>query len=142
MKTFSRVGIYLIGFWAAWYLSKTNRELQMNRNVKISLWIAAISIFTSLIWVHMFQESSYVYGGLFPAFGRIIYGLIMAYVIIACISGHGGIISRVLNADIFLPFSRISYSSYLLHPLIYLLVIYSHEKSFHFGFGMGVSSYL
>lgn len=139
IKTYARVGVYLVGFWAAWYFSKINRELKMTQKQKVSLWILSLAILYGLLLSHFVQEGSYTFGGLFPAFGRTLWALAMAYLIIACATGNGGIIARILNADFFLPFSRISYSSYLMHPLIYLLVILSCDKPLHFDLYNGVS---
>lgn len=45
-----------------------------------------------------------------------------------------GIVSRILNAKVLLPFSRMTFSAYLLNPLIVLLVTMSCENSFHLDF--------
>lgn len=43
-------------------------------------------------------------------------------------------ITRIVNAKILLPFSRMTFSAYLLNPLVVLLVTMSSELSFHLDF--------
>lgn len=45
-----------------------------------------------------------------------------------------GIITKILNAKVLLPLSRMTFAAYLLNPLIVLLVTMSCEVSFHLDF--------
>lgn len=91
---------------------------------------------------------------LFPAIGRTLWAVPICFMIVAgsteykngkprrhrlellfnyfCVSP--GLITRILNAKILLPFSRMTFSAYLLNPLVVLLVTMSSELSFHLDF--------
>jgi hypothetical protein len=45
-----------------------------------------------------------------------------------------GLITRILNAKVLLPFSRATFAAYLINPLVVLIVTMSSEVSFHIDF--------
>ena len=130
-KPYSRVGVYLVGFWAAWYLSKIDRVLKINRMKIIAIWTLTLSITTFMVFIQILQQSSYVYGAIFPAFGRTVWSIALAMMVIACATENGGIITKILDSKIWLALSRISYSTFLLNPIVYLVVLFSCEVAMH-----------
>lgn len=109
-----------------------------------------------LVFVQRYRNSdSFWVSILFPAFGRTLWALSVCVLIVAGSTEHRyglklikknsycntllistlqGIVSRILNAKILLPFSRMTFAAYLLNPLIVLLVTMSCENSFHLDF--------
>ncbi|KAM7303842.1 nose resistant to fluoxetine protein 6 [Ixodes scapularis] len=52
---------------------------------------------------------------------RLVWGLCLAWVVVACVSGRGGIVNAILSTRLLVPISRLSYSIYVLHvPLVWL----------------------
>ncbi|KAG0422586.1 hypothetical protein HPB47_001592 [Ixodes persulcatus] len=52
---------------------------------------------------------------------RLGWGLCLAWVVVACVSGRGGIVNTILSSRLLVPISRLSYSIYVLHvPLVWL----------------------
>ncbi|XP_012055331.1 PREDICTED: nose resistant to fluoxetine protein 6-like [Atta cephalotes] len=47
---------------------------------------------------------------------------------------HGDIITRTLSFKIWIPFSRLTYCAYLLHPVIIRSIYLSRETTVHFEF--------
>lgn len=45
-----------------------------------------------------------------------------------------GLVSRILNSKVLLPFSRMTFAAYLLNPLVVMLVTMSCETSFRLDF--------
>ena len=70
------------------------------------------------------------YGAYF-SITRITFSLSIAWIIFACHYGYGGIINRFLSAPAFIPLTRISYVSYLIHPIIINAYFYTQEALFH-----------
>ena len=66
--------------------------------------------------------SFYKESALWNAVHRSVWGLVISWVIFACASGHGGPINTFLSWPFLLPFSRLSYCTYLVH----LCVVYYH----------------
>jgi len=55
---------------------------------------------------------------LYAAFGRTLWAAGVGWVIFACVNGYGGVVNKFLSWKIWLPFSRLTYCAYLLHPLV------------------------
>merc|ERR1719186_992651 len=45
----------------------------------------------------------------------------LAWVVIACVEGYGGYINDILSWKAFIPLSRLTYCTYLVHPMIIYL---------------------
>jgi hypothetical protein len=69
--------------------------------------------------------------GAFFSLTKVTYSLSICWVIFACHYGYGGIINKFLSASAFIPITRISYVSYLIHPVIMSAYYYSQEALFH-----------
>ena len=69
--------------------------------------------------------------GAFFSLTKVTYSLSICWVIFACHYGYGGIINRFLSASAFIPMTRISYASYLVHPVIMYTYNYAQEGLFH-----------
>lgn len=88
----------------------------------VILWIIALSMMFTIIFGSFSYNkglstfSSVTYG----AFARPIWAICVAWVILACSVDWGGPINRILSLKIFVPFSRVTYSAYLVHyPIVF-----------------------
>jgi hypothetical protein len=52
---------------------------------------------------------------LYSVFQRILWSFGIAWVSFACATGYGGIVNDILSFKLFIPFSRLSYSIYMVH---------------------------
>ncbi|KAL9976327.1 hypothetical protein ACROYT_G013617 [Oculina patagonica] len=60
------------------------------------------------------QAENVIYG----TFSRFVWGLALAWVIYACHKGYGSLVNKFLSASYWIPLSRLTYSAYLLHPIV------------------------
>lgn len=63
--------------------------------------------------IHNPLESAIVFGIV-----RLIWSSATVWICLELASGHGGIIHRFLSADIFQPFSRLSFATYMIHIVV------------------------
>lgn len=84
-----------------------------------------------MVFVQHFQEASHIYGAFFPAFGRTLWAIALGMMLVACATRNGGAIARFLNSKAWLPLSRVSYSTFLINPMVYLMILFSSEKALH-----------
>ena len=49
---------------------------------------------------------------------RSAWSIVIAWIILACALGHGGVVNDILSWPGFLPGSKLSYCAYLIHPLV------------------------
>ena len=63
---------------------------------------------------------------------RTLFAICLAYFVFCFINDRFTILNTLLSAKMLRPFSRVSYSAYLLHPLIMAVFYGSREQSFIF----------
>lgn len=130
----------MVGFWTAWYLSKINCTWEMTSKTRNFLGAVILSVMTALVYLpHYLQKPSHIFGALYQAFGRILWTIPVAVLIVTCLTGNGGKINDFLGAKIWYPLSRISYLTFLLNPLVYMSVLNAAERPFHIEYHSFVS---
>ena len=87
---------------------------------------------------------------LYNGFAKISWALCVAWVILACVKGRGGMVDSILSWDAWVPLARVQYCVYLLHrTIIYIVnswaedtVRYSHTMlSIQFIAILGISTF-
>ena len=68
---------------------------------------------------------------LYLASSRVIWCVCVAFIIYACQTSNGGIVNKFLSSDLWVPFSRMSYSTYLSHAVIFDYFRYVQERPLH-----------
>lgn len=67
----------------------------------------------------------------YAAVHRIAWAFGIAWVIFACHTGYGGLVDRFLSWPVFIPFSRLTYAAYLLHPTLNSIYFGTLEQNRH-----------
>jgi hypothetical protein len=57
----------------------------------------------------------------------------LAWIVIACSTGNGGYLNRLLSATCLYPFSRVTYCAYLVHPIIIRAFALNNDAPIHMG---------
>lgn len=57
----------------------------------------------------------------------------LAWIVVACSSGHGGYVNKILSAPVIYPFSRVTYCAYLVHPVAIRFVSLNSDATLHLG---------
>lgn len=113
----------------------------MSRKTILSFWTIAFSIMTILIYLPQYgQRPGSNIGVFFQAFGRPLWGVAMGIMFVICFTGNGGMIAKFLSAKIWYPLGRISYSCYLINPMVFLFILNASEKALHLEFHSFVST--
>jgi len=132
-----RICVYVVGLFAGYILHIYRGKVKMPKVVVFIGWLTATGVALSLIYglygVTSEQEMTTVQvAAFYNAVSRPLWGVCVAWVIIACTSGYGGPVTVFLNWSFFVPLSRLGYSTYLIH----LYVIYWRtgiiERYFHY----------
>ena len=69
---------------------------------------------------------------LFNGFAKIGWGVSIAWVILACVKGRGGVVNSILSWSAWVPFARIQYCVYLLHRSIIYIINSWNEDAVRF----------
>lgn len=110
------------------YLLHGNIRLKFDKGLSIVGWLTSTilcltAIFSTYEWNRGEASPSQLAVSVYAALFRLCWACAMAWVVIACQSGHGGLVNRILSWPAFVPLSRISYVAYLIHPgLMYIFI--------------------
>lgn len=67
----------------------------------------------------------------YSSLSHSVWALGLAWVVVVCSTGYGGVINKVLSSSILYPFSRVTYCAYLIHPLIIRFMIIHLDSPLH-----------
>ncbi|XP_045156182.2 nose resistant to fluoxetine protein 6-like [Mercenaria mercenaria] len=123
-RPYTRYSVYLVGMLTGYILATTNNRIRLRRLVAIFGWCSAIATGLSVIYGlyyynnHPGTHMTLVQTGFYLAIGRTAWGLCLAWVVIACVSGNGGPVKDILSWKVWAPLGRLTYAAYLVHPLV------------------------
>ncbi|VDK50888.1 unnamed protein product [Anisakis simplex] len=141
IKPWYRIGPYIVGLLLGYYLagihyitqsscdykqnSISRSEKQRSMHFIIGGWsLAFVAGFWAIFGLYpSLQGWDWpIYHLVYGAIHRTVFALSMAWLIYACHTGIGGVINTILSMKILLPFSSLSYSAYLIHLVLVVLV--------------------
>ncbi|XP_012061139.1 PREDICTED: nose resistant to fluoxetine protein 6-like [Atta cephalotes] len=128
-----RISPYIVGIITGYMLVQLNGKLILKKRTVILYWFfgSACNIIT-LLSLYDRPKVSILTSAIYMSFYRVFWAIGIAWIMIACLTQHGGIVYQFLSFKGWAPFSRLSYGAYLLNPLIVHLLRLQSEKSVHF----------
>ncbi|XP_066297621.1 O-acyltransferase like protein-like [Branchiostoma lanceolatum] len=122
-NTFTRAGPYMVGLLLGYILFKTGRKVPSTRRTKALMllgWFCATGVAVLFVVAPQFIGSpfSVLNSPAWRAFDRTMFSCAVAWVVYACSVGYGGIITEFLSWSGWVPLSRLTYTAYLVHPII------------------------
>lgn len=68
---------------------------------------------------------------LYASVGHSAWGAALAWIVIACCTGHGGCVNSALSCRLLQPLSRLTYCAYLVHPIIMATTNFQMDGPLH-----------
>jgi len=68
---------------------------------------------------------------LYASVGHSAWGAALAWIVIACCTGHGGCVNSALSCRLLQPLSRLTYCAYLVHPIIMTMTNFQMDGPLH-----------
>lgn len=84
-------------------------------------------------------ELSKISAAAYSSLSHSAWALALAWIVIACSTGHGGIVNKFLSATCLYPFSRVTYCAYLVHPIMIRVYALNNDAPIHMGIDSMVS---
>jgi peptidoglycan/LPS O-acetylase OafA/YrhL len=136
VKPYCRAAPYLVGIVLGFILFKKVR-------VKIH-WLLDVGIY-GVIWIMAAGCCYSVVYGLYDSFNghelteaqnvsyimfsRFTWGVGLALIVFACHNGYGWVVNDFLSMKLWIPLSRLSYTAYLVHPIVLSVTIYTTRNT-------------
>lgn len=122
-RPFTHVGAYIVGVMCG-YVSVQCKNVATSPNVEMALWLVSSALacgvlFASFPWNQGYLPDA-VTNSLYGGFHQLLWALAFFWPSYACATGRGGVLNKVLAWSFFIPLSRLTFSIYLIHVLLYM----------------------
>ncbi|XP_046830436.1 nose resistant to fluoxetine protein 6-like isoform X1 [Vespa crabro] len=146
----TRIGPHIVGIITGYIVIKLNKELRWKRKTIILFWILSSTCNILVLFGLWEKRISIISSAFYVALARTVWAVGLAWLVIACITNHGGIITKILSFKSWIPFSKLSYCAYLLNPIVINSIYLNRENVIHIDllpniilfFGNFVSTYI
>ena len=139
IKPYCRIGPYIVGLVLGamfYYEYKPKLSKLANWMIYLSLWLASIAIGISAVYGLYGGFQGRVLTGaeniLYNMLARSGWGVALAIVLFACHHGYGGPINSFLSMPFWIPLSRLTYTAYLMHPIVLFAIVSSERDTFYY----------
>ena len=138
-KPYCRIAPYIVGIFLGYVLFKKYRIAlgnTLNFILYSLMWIvAAVTGLANVYGLyssfhgHEFSAAENVIYFMFSRFG---WGVTLFMVVYACHHGYGGVVNRFLSLPIWVPLGRLTFTTYLVHEIILLLIASQMRDGLYF----------
>ncbi|XP_070156272.1 O-acyltransferase like protein isoform X3 [Polyergus mexicanus] len=132
-KPWTRLGPYLIGMSVGYFLFKTDCKVKMSKTTIVVGWLLSSACLLSLLYGLYEAELTPATSAAYSSLSHSAWALGLAWIVIACSTGYGGYVNKILSWPLLYPFSRVTYCAYLVHPLVIRLTAMNLDSPFHLG---------
>ncbi|XP_050548224.1 nose resistant to fluoxetine protein 6-like [Daktulosphaira vitifoliae] len=94
-------------------------------------WAVSLATLASLIFGLHQVELHPIIAAMYSSLSHTLWALCLAWVVVACATGNGGYVNKLLSCSVLIPFSRTTYCAYLVHPIVIRYAIMKRDSPFH-----------
>ncbi|XP_077529487.1 nose resistant to fluoxetine protein 6-like [Haemaphysalis longicornis] len=131
----TRIGPFLVGMAAGYYLHISRGAISIRNHFVYIGWtmctVLMLAVLLGMWPVDAAGGRIPVYAAaLYGGFARSIWAACVAWIVIACIGGHGGFVTTLLSLKALVPLSRLTFAAYLFHTIPITIFYASRQHSF------------
>ncbi|XP_075972641.1 nose resistant to fluoxetine protein 6-like [Anticarsia gemmatalis] len=140
IKTHMKMIIYFIGILTGYVLHRIQTEnYQFSYLMKTFAWITSVILgVVTTFSVTIFYQEWYQYSPLeaaaYISLHKLAWGIVNGWLIIACATGNGGILGKLLMWKFLAPFSRLTFCAYLVNGIVELYYVGELRHPLHITF--------
>ncbi|XP_062501801.1 nose resistant to fluoxetine protein 6-like isoform X2 [Corticium candelabrum] len=136
VKYYTRAAPYIVGMAVGYYLAKRNSTKEKSFRIWSVLgWIIAACVGGAVVYglydYNLGHHYSQATSTLYLTFSSCMWGVCMAWIVYACVTGNGGAVDNILSWKGWFPLSRLTYCAYLLHPVVLMVYIGTLKEVIH-----------
>ncbi|XP_054713744.1 nose resistant to fluoxetine protein 6-like [Uloborus diversus] len=125
-RSYLHLSTYCVGMTVG-YVIATRKKIHIPLVVNILGWlVSSVAALTVLYGVYEWNQGnvpSLVVSTLYTCTNKFVWSLALGWVTVVCMTGNGGIVTRILSWQAFVPLSRLTYMAYLVHPIIQFMYV-------------------
>ncbi|XP_074653885.1 nose resistant to fluoxetine protein 6-like isoform X2 [Tubulanus polymorphus] len=145
-KPYTRIAPYLLGLLVGslLFLTECKKVFNWNKILVFILWLLVAIMNLSVIYgfygdIRNGTPITSTVSAFYNAFSRLAWSAGVAWVVFATCHGFGGPVTNILSSKLWIPFSRLTYCAYLIHPMWLIVFNVTQLKPIHFtNFNMAV----
>lgn len=137
IKPYGRAAPYIVGLILGFLLFKKvriNFHWFLDFVIHIWMWIVAAGCCFSVVYGlydsfnghHLSMAENVLY----YMFSRLAWGVGLALIVFVCHNGYGWVINDFLSMKIWIPLSRLTYTAYLVHPIVLTIIFGTLREPF------------
>ncbi|XP_076316098.1 nose resistant to fluoxetine protein 6-like isoform X3 [Tachypleus tridentatus] len=131
-KPWCRIGPYLVGILVGYALHLTGQKKSfINKWLVLMGWLVATGICMGVVYGLYKANPNLPVSSFYNTVSRTVWAIGVGWLVYACVTGHGGFINTLLSWRLWIPLSRLTYSAYLIHPMIQFWYYFSNETKIH-----------
>ena len=137
-KPWSRIQPYIIGLALGYVLHKGFRlpfSRKINTLLYLIMWLVIAALLVAPVYGLYSEQHGHVASTaektIYTTFSRSSWGLGLALLVFACHTGYGSTINTFLSMKIWTPLSRMTFSAYLVHPVVITVLFRQMQKTIH-----------
>ncbi|KAM7347821.1 uncharacterized protein ACRADG_007300 [Cochliomyia hominivorax] len=130
-KPWQRVGPYIMGMLAGYIIFKVRSPPKISQRVNNLLWFLSLGLIMLIIFGVWEGELSEVTTAYYVSIGHTAFGLGLIWMVLSCCWNLSPTINRILSYRCLWPLSRLTYCTYLIHPVIMLITAYRMDGTIH-----------
>lgn len=121
-----RCQVYIIGLLTGYFLQHV-KKVRIPWYVSVVGWLVAAGCMYGAIWgIKDWVSGNGIdigYAALYSALSKVGWGIGLSWIVVACYYGYGGFINSFMCWTIWVPLGRLTYSAYLLHITVILMLV-------------------
>uniref|UniRef100_A0A6B2E986 Putative conserved secreted protein n=1 Tax=Phlebotomus kandelakii TaxID=1109342 RepID=A0A6B2E986_9DIPT len=130
-KPWQRIGPYIIGMITGYIVFRLPTPPRISCLTNITLWLLSVGILGALVFGTWNGVLNIPLTAMYVSLGHSAWGLSLMWMTLSCFWGHATTISNFLSSRVFLPLSRLTYCTYLVHPMIMMITSFQMESPIH-----------
>lgn len=137
IKPYCRIGPFLVGMLVGYFIHVTQGAVIIKRAYVWLGWSLCGFVMLGVLYA-MWPANT---GQALPSLGwAVVYGALsrtlwaagLSWIVIASVAGYGGVVTKLLSFGALMPLSRLTYSAYIIHPVVMAVFYGSREEVFDF----------
>ncbi|XP_055913779.1 uncharacterized protein LOC129947292 isoform X2 [Eupeodes corollae] len=130
-KPWQRVGPYIVGMIIGFVVHVNKTPPKISHRTNLLLWSGSLGLLFFVICGVYSGQLSVIATAFYVSIGHTAFGVALAWIVLSCCWGLANPVNKVLSYPGLLPLSRLTYCTYLVHPVIMLLTSSQMDGTVH-----------